>query len=97
MRPIFLHNQERIESLVFMCMLALLVFSILEMQAKRNNIVMTGERILKEFQTMTVVCTVFKDGSHWMQVAPLTQFQNEFIQVLGLPVPDIYLEPVKLE
>ena len=96
-RPIFLHNQERIESLVFMCMLALLVFSILEMQAKRNNIVMTGERILKEFQTMTVVCTVFKDGSRWMQVAPLTQFQNEFIQVLGLPVPDIYLEPVKLE
>jgi transposase len=96
-RPIFLHNQQRIESLVFICMLALLVFSILEMQAKRNGIVMTGERIMKEFQTMTVVYTIFKDSSCWKQVAPLTQFQNEFIRALGLPHPDVYLEPVKLE
>jgi hypothetical protein len=78
-------------------MLALLVFSILEMQAKRNGIVMTGERILKEFQTMTVVCTVFKDGSCWRQVAPLTQFQNEFIRILGLPESDAYLNRIKLE
>ena len=96
-RPIFLHNQERIESLVFICMLALLVFSILEMLAKRNGIVMTGESILKQFQTMTVVYTIFRDGSCWKQVAPLTQFQNEFILVLGLPDPDVYLEPIKLE
>ncbi|MBN2231094.1 MAG: IS1634 family transposase [Candidatus Thorarchaeota archaeon] len=96
-RPIFLHNQQRIESLVFICMLALLVFSILEMQAKRNGIVMTGERIMKQFQTMTVVYTIFKDSSCWKQVAPLTQFQNEFIRALGLPDPDIYLKPVKLE
>ena len=46
-RPMFLHKQERIESLVFICMLALLVFSILEMLAKRTSIPMTGERILK--------------------------------------------------
>ena len=32
-RPMFLHKQERIESLVFICMLSLLVFSILEMLA----------------------------------------------------------------
>ena len=96
-RPIFLHNQERIESLVFICMLALLVFSILEMQAKRNGIVMTGERIMKQFQTMTVVYTIFKDGSCWKQVAPLTQFQNDFIRALGMPDPDIYLKHIKLE
>jgi hypothetical protein len=58
---------------------------------------MTGERILKQFQTMTVVYTIFKDSSCWKQVAPLTQFQNEFIRALGLPHPDVYLEPVKLE
>jgi len=96
-RPIFLHNQERIESLVFICMLALLVFSILEMQAKRNGLVMTGESIMKQFQTMTVVYTIFKDGSCWKQIAPLTQFQNKFIQALGLPNSDVYLEAIKLE
>jgi transposase len=96
-RPIFLHKQERIESLVFICMLALLMYSILEMEAKRAGINMTGESILKQFQTSTVVYTIFKDGSIWMQVAPLTKFQREFIQKLGLPDPVIYLELVKLE
>jgi transposase len=96
-RPMFLHNQERIESLVFICMLALLVFSILEMLAKRAGILMTGESILKQFQTSAVIHTIFRDGSCWKQLAPLTQFQTEFIQALGLPDPEIYLRPVKLE
>ena len=96
-RPMFLHNQERIESLVFICMLALLVFSILEMLAKRAGISMTGESILKQFQTSAVIRTIFRDGSCWKQLAPLTQFQTEFIQALGLPDPEIYLRPVKLE
>ena len=101
----FLHKtldrpQERIESLVFICMLALLAlapFSVLEMLAKRAGISMTGERILKQFQTSTVVCTIFKDGSCWKQVAPLTQFQSEFVQALDLPDPGIYLKCIKLE
>ena len=96
-RPMFLHKQERIESLVFICMLALLVFSVLEMLAKRAGISMTGERILKQFQTSTVVCTIFKDKSCWKQVAPLSQFQSEFIQALDLPDPGIYLKHIKLE
>ena len=96
-RPMFLHKQERIESLVFICMLALLVFSILEMLAKRASIPMTGERILKQFQTSTVVYTIFRDGSCWKQVAPLTQFQSDFIQTLGLPDPGTYLKCIKME
>jgi transposase len=96
-RPMFLHNQERLESLVFICMVALLVYSILEMVSKRENIIMTGENILKQFQTPVVVYTIFKDGSIWKQVASLTEFQSKFIEKLGLPDPVIYLEQVKLE
>ncbi len=106
-RPMFLHNQERsdssqsatrhIESLVFICMLALLVFSILEMLAKQAGIPMTGESILKQFQTSAVIRTIFRDGNCWKQLAPLTRFQTEFIQALGLPDPEIYLSRVKLE
>jgi len=96
-RPMFLHNQNRIESLVFICMLALLVFSILEMLSKRANIIMTGESILRQFQTPVVVYTIFKDGSIWKQVAPLTVFQSRFIQTLDFPDPGVYLEHIKLE
>ena len=68
-----------------------------EMEAKHANIVMTGENILKQFQTsdlgsrgypLRVVYTIFRDGSIWKQVAPLTEFQREFIRALGLPGPN---------
>jgi len=96
-RPMFLHNQERIESLVFICMVALLVYCILEMLSKRAKIAITGENILKQFQTPVVVYTIFKDGSILKQIAPLNVFQNTFIQSLGFPDPVVYLNRVKLE
>jgi transposase len=96
-RPMFLHNQERLESLVFICMVALLVYSILEMLSKRANIIMTGENILKQFRTPVVVYTTFKDRSVWKQLAPLTVFQSQFIGLLDFPDPVVYLSPVKLE
>jgi hypothetical protein len=46
---------------------------------------------------LRVVYTIFRDGSIWKQVAPLTEFQREFIRALGLPGPIIYIEHVKLE
>jgi transposase len=96
-RPMFLHNQEHIESLVFIYMVALLVYSVLEMLSKRVNIVMTGENILKQFQTPVVIYTIFKDGSIWKQLAPLTVFQSKFIQSLDFPDPGMYLNRIKLE
>ena len=96
-RPIFLHKQERIEALIFICMLSLPVFSILEMLAKRANIDMTGKRIFEQFQTLTVVYTIFKDGSFLKQLTPLTDFQNKFITALDFYNPKIYLKKIKLE
>jgi len=96
-RPIFLHKQERIEALIFICMLALLVFSILEMLAKRAHIPKTAEHILKQFHTLTAVYSRFRDGSWWKQLVPLTEFQSNFLQALDLPPPEIYLEHIKLE
>lgn len=97
MRSIFLHNPPRIESLIFICMLALLAFSILEMLAKRAHIQMTAERLPEQFQTLPVVYTVFKDGSCWRQLVPVSAFQHKVILALGFPNPEIYLKPIKLQ
>jgi len=96
-RPIFLHKQERIEALIFICMVALLAFSILEMVAKRAHIPKTADHILKQVQTLTAGYTHFRDGSWWKQLVPLTEFQSNFLQALDLPPPEIYLEHIKLE
>ena len=96
-RPIFLHKQERIESLIFICMLALLVFSILEMEAKRRGIVMTGTALIEQFATLSAVYSFFNDGSCYRQLVPLTEFQQQFLLTLQLPEPEIYLQPIKRE
>ncbi len=92
-RPIFLHNQKRIESLVFICMIALLAFSLLEMMAKRVGEKMTAQRIIEQFATLTAVYTDFVDGSQACKVVRLTEFQRLFLKTLKLPKPDTYLRP----
>lgn len=92
-RPIFLHNQKRIESLVFICMIALLAFSLLEMMAKRVGKKMTAQRIIEQFATLTAVYTDFVDGSQACTVVRLTEFQRLFLKTHLLPKPDTYLRP----
>jgi transposase len=96
-RPMFLHNDKRIESLVFICMIALLVFSLLEMMAKRAGEPMTAKRIIEQFTTLWGVYTDFVDGSQTAKVVRLTEFQRNFIKTLELPEPDIYLTPQILQ
>jgi transposase len=94
-RPIFLQKQERIEALIFICMLALLAFSILEMLAKRASINMTGRRLMEQFQTLTAVYTRFRDGSILRKVIPLTDVQSKFLSDLDFPTPEVYLKRIQ--
>jgi len=96
-RPIFLHKQERIEALIFICMLALLVFSILELKAKRASIKMTGKRIIELFWTLTAVYTFFIDGSVFGKVATLNESQSEFLSDLDFPAPGVYLKKMRFD
>ena len=79
--------------MVFICMIALLAFSLLEMMAKRVGEKMTARRIIEQFATLTAVYTDFLDGSQACKVVRLTEFQLKFLKTHQLPKPDIYLRP----
>lgn len=96
-RPMFLHKQTRIESLIFICMVALLVFSILELWVKQEGIQMTAKSLMEKFSTLAVVYTFFVDGSCFKKVEPLTPLQKQVIQVLNLPPPEIYLQYTRIQ
>jgi len=96
-RPMFLHKQNRIEALIFICMLALLVFSILELWVKREGIQMTAKSLMEKFSPLTVVYTFFLDGSCFKKVEPLTELQKQIIQALNLPPPEIYLQYIRIQ
>jgi len=68
---------------MFINMLALLVYSILEMKCRRGGLVVTGEAVLKGFAYLSAAYTTFVDGSVQLRVEELDTFQRDVAKVLG--------------
>ena len=83
LRPVFLQKDERIEALILVNMLALLVYSILEMKCRDHGLHVTGEKVLKGFAYLAAVYTRFRDGSIQLRVEELNRFQQGVVQALG--------------
>lgn len=92
-RPMFLHKQERIEGLVFVAMIALLVYTILEMLCRRAGQPITARQVLQKFERLGAVYLQFSDGSVLKLPSALTPFQGQLIDLLRFPHPEVYLLP----
>jgi transposase len=96
-RPMFLHKQERIEGLVFLAMLALLVYTILEMLCRRAGQQITARQVLQKFERLGAVYLQFSDDSVLKLPSALNDFQGKLIELLRLPEPATYLRAVEAE
>jgi transposase len=96
-RPMFLHKQERIEGLIFVAMLALLVYTILEMLCRRAGQWITARQVLEKFELLGAVYLQFSDGSVLKLPSALNAFQGQLIQLLRFPDPAVYLRPREVE
>lgn len=92
-RPIFLHKQERIEGLVFVSMLALLIYTILEMLCRRAGEYITARQVLERFETYAATYMQFDDGSCLKLPGVLNAIQQHLIGLLKCPPPAAYLRP----
>jgi transposase len=85
-RPLFLHTQERIESLVFIVMVALLVYTLIEQQVRqRLQERMTAQRLLSVLASWMAIRTEFRDGSVSWQASVLTPAQARLFRALLSP------------
>jgi transposase len=84
-RPVFLHKQERILSLVFCTMVALLVFALLEWAARRVGESASGTVLLARFAELRVLILSFHDGTRSRRVIGLDPFDAELLRTLGWP------------
>jgi transposase len=96
-RPMFLHRQERIEGLVFVAMLALLVYTILEMLCRRAGWWITARQVLEKFELLGAVYLQFSDGSVLKLPSALNAFQGQLIELLRFPDPALYLRPLEVD
>jgi Domain of unknown function (DUF4277) len=84
-RPIFLHKQPRILSLVFCTMVALLVFALLEWVARRAGEPASGTALLARFAEVRLLILYFLDGSRSRLVTGLDPPEAELLRALGWP------------
>lgn len=91
-RPLFLHKEERVEGLVFVTMLALLVYTILEMLCRRAGNYITARQVLARFELLAATYIQFGDGS-WLKLpSALNETQQQLIDLLKFPPPGSYFE-----
>ncbi len=91
-RPLYLQTEERIESLVLLVMVALLVFSLLELQCRRAGRDITAQRNLQIFELYGAVYHHFTDGSVARRASELSQEQAQLLMLLRFPPPATYLQ-----
>lgn len=93
-RPIFLHKDKRIESLIFIIMCALLVYSIIKMEIAEKELGMSINKVMDEFKYLNVRYYEFVDGSRLRITGDLREFQESIITKLEFPVPADYINSI---
>ena len=80
--PVFLHRDDRIQTMLMLNMLALLAYTILERQARRSGLALTTRRIIESLDSLTVIETQAVDGSSFYRLTPVSQEQAALIEAL---------------
>ena len=100
-RPVFLHSDERIRALVFMSVLAVMIYTLVEIIARRSgirsvwgnrNAPITANQLLYVFAKISVIEHVLKDKSRLRVIEDLDALQLEIIKRTGLPLPETYVK-----
>ncbi|MDG7022977.1 MAG: IS1634 family transposase [Nitrososphaerota archaeon] len=99
-RPVFLHGDDRIRALVFVSVLALMVYTLMEIMARRKGIgsvrrnrsaPITANQLLLLFGRIGLVELRLKDRSRLRVVQDLNVLQTRVLKRLGLPMPETYV------
>ena len=93
-RPMFLEQVERMRALVFICLMALLVYSRLEQRARQAGLAVTGRKVLERFAVGSAVLTTCADGTTLLLAAPFSAWQQEFAGPLAVSDPTHWLVPL---
>jgi transposase len=93
-RPMFLEKIARIRAMLFVCLVALLVYSLLEQRARQAGLPLTGRKVLERFAVCSVVRTTFANGTTLLLAVPFSAWQQTIAQALALPDPNHWLVPL---
>jgi len=92
-RPVYVHKEDRVLGLVFCTMVAVLLFALLELVTRRAGLTLSGQQVLAQCATLTVVLLILHDGSTLRHLTGLAPPVARLLQMLGWPAADQYCHP----
>lgn len=88
LRPVWLQNDKRIEALLYLCVIAVMVYSLIEVLYRRSTgTLWTGRKVLEAFGDYCAhrICLA-GEGEAWLLEEPSAR-QRELLCALGLGLP----------
>jgi transposase len=85
--PIYLHQDQRIQAMLLLNMLALLAYRILERQLRQSGLALTTRRLIQQLESLCVIETHCWDGSVLLRLTPLSPQQAQLVRWLATMVP----------
>ena len=82
-RPLFVQREERIRGLLFISMLALSLYSLIEVILSRGGVVLTGRRFFQQLSGMVLVQLRLPDQSLMFQISPPSPAEQSLLTVLN--------------
>ncbi len=89
-RPVYLHKEDRIQALVFCTMVALLIFALLELLARRALLPQSATTLIEQFASVSILVLAFRDGTSLRRVTGLAPPLAAILQDLGFPPTERY-------
>jgi len=78
--PLFLHKDKRISSMIFINLIALLAYNLLQHQLQQHGLQMTTRQIIKQLDNLVVIETLYLDDSCSSRI---TDVEPEILQLLS--------------
>ncbi|RKL61513.1 hypothetical protein DXT63_16420 [Thermoanaerobacteraceae bacterium SP2] len=86
-RPVFLKTDDRIKALLFINILALTVYCLVEWLCRKNNIYITARVALRKLRKIKLVEFHMLDGKKIVQLANVDEEVRMFFSVMGVKFP----------
>jgi len=87
--PLFLHKDKRIASMLFINMVALLAYTLLQRQLQQQGLQMTTRSLIKRLDQLTVIETRCWDGSHLRRLTPIDPDLAVILQLVSAALDDL--------
>ena len=91
--PVYLHQDQRIASMLLLNMLALLAYSLLERQVRQQGLQLTTRQLIRRLQDLTLIETHCRDGSCLRRLTPLDPALVILLQLVAEALTELLHTP----